>query len=847
MGFRLYRLLPLVIRLRDQQAVSAVPTASKALSTLGLAAFTGNEDKLIAYRYVESGLALDSSRTYFLKVRWYENGVPTAYTLDEFFHSRAEPLEIRIAPVEDPVDPPAFPAEFPIHYRIEVYNDEARTDLVWSADSSTTALHWYVIKMGIVERFLEAVDATFAQDKSLIEGLYDLIDPVRVTDPFVSYLSQSIGTMIAGSDPVTLKTRRWLVRNLVAYYKIKGTHHSWQQHWRRTIGNQSYLVRELYKTVANEVNDYSQSVIGHPLRAARVDLYGPAADPSVFAGSPEAARIPDIDAQLILDSIDPVRPIHVLARTHGQVFNFVETAAAATEAFKGSLDIPVTEAASAAVDAEDMTLTPPPGPCATCCEADCQASCEHRCEGSCEIGCQHECEGACQATCMLVCQSACQSECQASCETECQFFDSCIKQCEAGSCQAASCQSGCQSCSEKGVRVVKNIPSGVLAGNVLKVEMHVGYKDAFDLSSATKIPFATGSEPQLTYERCGDGNLADTPAANRAFPAVGLAGKEKPFLAQALYNPDDELPFVINASTNGTQQTFASPAVLLGSQSFLCSVRIESIKERCCANMTAARSAGRRDIPVDDASCFVVGREVVIGVGLVTAETQVIESIVGNTLFIHCGLQRDHAAGEMVCQDEQRMVAHGKFPTKVGLDMKAVLQGDVDPIAPGFVLYSGTNTEINAVKFREAPVKGSLVRAWYLPESSVKYRPMGVLQAIEDGGEYTAKTTASDGWLVFDPEGNLAHGKPQTPWSGLEELGVDQPGPATGVGFHWFSVDQRGHVIKAHLQPEHTGDICVVCEVACSAGTLFVKYRKLTFRNGVLRETTSCGTPSGCP
>ena len=67
-----------------------------------------------------------------------------------------------------------------------------------------------------------------------IAQLASLMD-VDTADPdFLLYLSATIGTMVDSSLGVTFQ--RWFIKNLVSFYKIKGTHPSWDKQFQWIAG-----------------------------------------------------------------------------------------------------------------------------------------------------------------------------------------------------------------------------------------------------------------------------------------------------------------------------------------------------------------------------------------------------------------------------------------------------------------------------------------------------------------------------------------------------------------------------------------------------------------------------------
>ena len=151
---------------------------------------------------------------------------------------------------------------------------------------------------GILERFMGGVKAQMEDIAQATEGIRDLYNADLIPLEFLTYLAMHLGTYI-GDGPEGF--RRWFVKNLVAFYKIKATHESFRFIWSHYAPGATYTAHELWKSVYAERGDYAASQDGgHTIKAARVDIYE------------NGAPLSYTDALAVWQFIASWRPIHVL-------------------------------------------------------------------------------------------------------------------------------------------------------------------------------------------------------------------------------------------------------------------------------------------------------------------------------------------------------------------------------------------------------------------------------------------------------------------------------------------------------------------------------------------------------
>ncbi len=315
---KFYRYLPAIVRLRDALASGFRPdqpypeipfTPSGASSELA-----GNA---VAYGFRRVGAPIIDYVAYFLRWEVSTNGGPWEVLEDDEWQPRPDDLRLETA--------------FPIidagivthsHFRVSVYSDSLHETLVFQADSTVALTAWTVRRQPIFERifFMLERDATIQQ--MLIRGLPVLQDADHGDPLFLVYLAYLVG----GSDrfPADLSTfrQREFVKQLVDFWKIKGTFQSWRKMaLLRNLG--TIMIRELYKRDLHEIGDYSAvRDTDHPLKSARIDVMVcdtqcesfaefDVSDPGPYSGTNisvgEAIRLIEVE-------LNDLRPVHVLVR-----------------------------------------------------------------------------------------------------------------------------------------------------------------------------------------------------------------------------------------------------------------------------------------------------------------------------------------------------------------------------------------------------------------------------------------------------------------------------------------------------------------------------------------------------
>jgi len=271
------------------------------------------------------------------------------------------------------------------------------------------------------------LQADWADEEVL--GIYNLMNAEVCDAEFLLYLSATLGTAV--TTDISPIFRRWFVRNLVKFHKIKGTHMSWDKQWLWLTEN-AYGATELWKGQIHEVGDYEQSEDpNHQLNSARFDVYS--SDGSTYL-------VPS-EAQLYVNKIDDLRPVHVLLR-------YWYLAGGIDDYFAPVLEEPIFNAQAnfedSAQNLSDYVTTR-----VVCigssvvCQSGCESLCEDWCQTGCETICEHFCEiDSCQIRCMFSsegnqqCQTTCMILTEPACQTSC-VFSAVMNQICYASCQLA--------------------------------------------------------------------------------------------------------------------------------------------------------------------------------------------------------------------------------------------------------------------------------------------------------------------------------------------------------------------------------------------------------------------------
>ena len=79
---------------------------------------------------------------------------------------------------------------------------------------------------GVSDVFLEELNTIFEEWVANIEGLSDLLDPDVCPNGYLQYLADLLGTMLTATDAATEHQRRDELRQIIDWYKMKGTYQS---------------------------------------------------------------------------------------------------------------------------------------------------------------------------------------------------------------------------------------------------------------------------------------------------------------------------------------------------------------------------------------------------------------------------------------------------------------------------------------------------------------------------------------------------------------------------------------------------------------------------------------------
>jgi len=293
---------------------------------------------------------------------------------------------------------------------------------------------------GNLEKIVWALEQETDTSSAEIAGIPDLVSADRVDQDFLLLLSLTLGTVIGEDRGEAFQ--RWLTQNLISFYKISGTHLSWDKEFTWSTGVR-YRARELWKTTLYERGDYSREPdYTHTIKAARVDLY-----------TGENSYLTPSEAASLIPVVEPRRPIHVILRKALTSQLLSDTRVPPVDGFEAPwMEEAVSEAstelatdvATELSDALEITLT-----CTAACQSSCQGECETAwqaetgCSTSCETACQYSCESLCQDNCQIVCQGGCEYPCEEGCQLACTA--ACQSAC------TAACQGECEIACELGV------------------------------------------------------------------------------------------------------------------------------------------------------------------------------------------------------------------------------------------------------------------------------------------------------------------------------------------------------------------------------------------------------------
>ena len=256
---------------------------------------------------------------------------------------------------------------------------------------------------GVVERIAWVMEQETDTQMDLIAGLSVLLDVDQCEPKYLLYLSALLGFPL-GSDRGN-SFRRWLTKNLVNLWKIKGTHPSWNKQFLWSL-NRVIKAHELWKSEIYAEDDYSRDEqYDYGMLAARVDLYEEDEDGNrTYLPVTESTRE-------VYEAVETFRPAHVLLRQYMTPFSIIDEEAAPTEQTTFSVGAVIEDADDEFTDEAEFTAS-----CVGTCELACQEYCQTTCESAaCEVWCETGCEVSCEYSCEVHCQSNCEIVCQAGC------------------------------------------------------------------------------------------------------------------------------------------------------------------------------------------------------------------------------------------------------------------------------------------------------------------------------------------------------------------------------------------------------------------------------------------------
>ena len=231
---------------------------------------------------------------------------------------------------------------------------------------------------GVLERIVECIKGPgdgYHEDTPYIATHTDIVNLVVQLDAehcqrkFLTYISLMLGLMVSYQTDTDEAFRRWFVRNLVYFYKIKGTQPNWKLLWTLSATEKQARVTELFKDEIHEGTVWFRSLDYGLIPAARFDL----GDLSDFFDVPEA--IPYVQ------KIDIMRPIHVLLRHYVQSQNIVEPGINLTEVTSFVASNQIIETLAGLAD----EFNPPLVTCMVGCEIAVETN---PCATSCEVSVQ---------------------------------------------------------------------------------------------------------------------------------------------------------------------------------------------------------------------------------------------------------------------------------------------------------------------------------------------------------------------------------------------------------------------------------------------------------------------------
>jgi hypothetical protein len=633
---------------------------------------------------------------------------------------------------------------------------------------------------GNLKKITYALESEVGVTEDEIAGLADLLDTDKCNPEFLIFISATLGTLI-GAEPSLGETRaRWMVRNLVSFYKIKGTQLSWRKRFLRHFnsGELSFWYRawELWKSIPYEIGNYSRYLdYTHQLRAARYDLY-------YLDGEGNPVFLSPHENRALLPYITDIRPIHVLPRMDVILEEVRDVLSPVTESVEITTQVQPIDAIG--VLEADVAV---------------ETSCVSQCETSCEGWCETTCEGA---ACEVVCQAFCESQSEINiCELDC------ASACEGGACeggcQVGSCQSGCQTCAEVEVfpayvvKVDYSTDAYQMYGIVVPLA-RIWYPApglGFPPTAALEVNWQgsdywitlPGEKKVVTFSPVGKGTYSATnPSEHTLIPAIvgEVSGKPGSWILVRCIK-GEEFKEVHALKGNGVNKYWSGK---LGYPPHPCSVRVEAELVAIEVTLAANVAAGAKVITVSNASSFNTGDQVQIR-DANHAETNQILSKSGNKLSLRCPTRFSYTAAlsGKVIRPIRKQVIHTQMVKPVNANTwygEAI--GDVDfKVSKDARRINYRGAYEVSVTFKDPPPKGATITVYYVREVDCKYAWVVTPQTIEGGTLLTTKSTIKQGWLFVDEDGKEAHGDPRN-----EKVYVPpnscMPYPAC---------DARGHII----------------------------------------------------
>lgn len=568
---------------------------------------------------------------------------------------------------------------------------------------------------GNFQKVVQVFAEEFGTTEREIRALADIINVDATSPDYLMYLSATLGTMV-GPTTQGEDFQRWFIRNLVYFYKIKGTHPSWDRQF-KWLTDTWYKAWELFKTTYYETGDYSRTEdLVYPYKAARFDLY----TGDEFYSAPSFIDIPT--ASGLTRYIEAVRPIHVLLRKSAVIVDLDDT-----------LPLPDETDISAEITAHFYDDAPPISESLQV-EITCLATCESSCQDTCEMGCEFaSCEFACQASCtgQVEVEFICDLDCASSCESSsCQ-----------GSCQAGSCQAGCQSCDqlELFVAEIKDVEEAT----------ENDYRPPTDWNLRPQARIYMPRSIDLTTSDIDESSWITPEEESDWVRLKFLYDCDEPCYFEPNPNASGQIQLAPDVETDswhhvrcenggeysqdhtqkgdGTLRTWGGS---ISHQPHPCKCRLEAHVAEAKTAIDGVASG--QTVHVADSSDFSKGDIVEISDddNLVV---NIIDDIMGNTMLLHCplGMQFWEDKNGEVLRRESKMVAHVTEMEEPEDDETwyGEFHGDVDEDETNRLNFRGVYGL--ACTFRDPPPRGATITVYYTREQDCSYWLLDTYRAAE--------------------------------------------------------------------------------------------------------------------